>query len=255
MAKLPTLRPSLLDYLDEQKRNAQRQASSSAFARSGTAVSAEGVVTVDGELDVVGALVVDGTETVNGPLAVHGTAAFDGATTVGGTLGVTGTATFSGDTSIGGNAAITGTLSLPNGIVDNAALANPIVQGFNGASAVAFALSTASAAKASGNIVVPAGFTQAVVLVTVDASCQNTSAGADFLYVSAYAAGGSGGEAYAAVAAGGYGSVSASAGQLVTGLVGGGNLAFSVHCHTSVGSWTSAAGNIANANAMALFLR
>ena len=231
MSRLPETGPSLSRWLRQQERKAQRQASSSAFARSGTRVSAEGIVTVDGELDVTGAL------DVTGPLAVHGTAAFDGATT------------------IGGNAAITGTLSLPSGIINNDALANPIVQGFNGVSAGPFALSTTSVAKASGNIVVPAGFTQAVVLVTVDASCQNTSASADFLYVSAYAAGGSGGEAYAAVAAGGYGSVSASAGQLVTGLVGGGNLTFSVHCRTSVGSWTSAAGNIANANAIALFLR
>ena len=61
MSKLPTLRPSLLDYLTEQKRNALRQASSSAFARSGTSVTAEGVVTVDGELDVTGAMVVGGT--------------------------------------------------------------------------------------------------------------------------------------------------------------------------------------------------
>lgn len=48
MSKLPTLRPSLLDYLVEQKRGAARQARTSAFARSGTSVTAEGVTTVDG---------------------------------------------------------------------------------------------------------------------------------------------------------------------------------------------------------------
>jgi len=50
MSKLPTLRPSLLDYLEGQKRNAKRQANSSAFARSGTSVTAEGVVEVGGLL-------------------------------------------------------------------------------------------------------------------------------------------------------------------------------------------------------------
>jgi len=43
MSKLPTLRPSLLDYLTEQKRNAKRQANSSAFNRSGVTVTPDGL--------------------------------------------------------------------------------------------------------------------------------------------------------------------------------------------------------------------
>jgi len=47
-------------YLRQQARNAQRQASSSAFARSGTAVTAEGVTTVDGTQNLTGDLNVSG---------------------------------------------------------------------------------------------------------------------------------------------------------------------------------------------------
>jgi hypothetical protein len=70
MSKLPTLRPSLLDYLVEQKRGAKRQANTSAFARSGTRVSAEGMTTVDGELDVTGNLVVSGHAAIEGTLSL-----------------------------------------------------------------------------------------------------------------------------------------------------------------------------------------
>ena len=60
MSRLPTLRPSLLDYLVEQKRGAARQARTSAFARSGTSVTAEGVTTVDGTQNLTGDLNVSG---------------------------------------------------------------------------------------------------------------------------------------------------------------------------------------------------
>jgi len=157
-------------YVRQQTRQIERQASSSAFNLSGTSVTAEGVVTVDGEHHVVGALVVDGIETVNGPLAVHGTADFDG------------------DTTIGGNAAITGTLSLPNGIINNDALANPIKVQSIQLDVSNFAVTTSWATLVSSTITVPAGFTSAAVTVTGQVGCYNThttggsdGAGSDFL--------------------------------------------------------------------------
>ena len=50
MSRLPSTGPSLQRYLRQQARTALRMRNSSAFARSGTSVSAEGVVTVDGML-------------------------------------------------------------------------------------------------------------------------------------------------------------------------------------------------------------
>ena len=91
-------------------------------------------------------LTVGGSQTVNGPLAVHGTAAFDGNTTIGGTL------------------AVTGTLSLPAGIINNDALANPVKSqtGFNSTSN--FGLTTADVDLVVVVFTPPAGFTQATVI-------------------------------------------------------------------------------------------
>ena len=61
MSKLPESPMTLSRHLRQQQRQMVRMVNSSAFARSGTTVTAEGVVTVDGELDVTGAMVVGGT--------------------------------------------------------------------------------------------------------------------------------------------------------------------------------------------------
>lgn len=146
MGKLPETGPSLQRYLRRQARQAQRQAQSSGFARSGTSVTAEDVTQVDGTLNVAGNL------NVSGPAAI------------GGTLGVTGPATFSGTTSIGGNAAITGTLSLPAGIINNAALANQVSPAVAASvTQTGWATTTSLVTKATTTVTVPAGFTSALV--------------------------------------------------------------------------------------------
>jgi len=145
MSRLPETGPSLRRYLTQQKRQANRAGNASPFTRSGSGVTAENEVTYEGVLKVLGQMVVDGILTVNGPLAVHGTAAFDG------------------DTTIGGNAAITGTLSLPAGIIDNAALASPVT-GDVGNNYVLTAVTSSWANYAGVSIAVPAGFTRAQVM-------------------------------------------------------------------------------------------
>jgi len=50
VSRLPETGPSLTRWLRQQERNAQRQANSSAFNRSGLTVTGEGVSTVDGTL-------------------------------------------------------------------------------------------------------------------------------------------------------------------------------------------------------------
>ena len=164
MSKLPDANPTLTAYLVRQRRQAERQANSSAFNRSGTSVTAEGVQTVDGDL------IIDGTETVNGPLAVHGTAAFDGNTT------------------IGGNAAITGTLSLPAGIIDNAALTSPVSPSawHADSGSTVFAVSTTHTDRATTTVTVPAGYTQALIFAVGQASAVNSTGIVDTLYAVSY---------------------------------------------------------------------
>ena len=58
MSKLPSLGPSLTAHLVENRRQMQRQAASSSFARSGMSASAEGETTVDGNLIIDGNLEV-----------------------------------------------------------------------------------------------------------------------------------------------------------------------------------------------------
>jgi hypothetical protein len=127
--------------------------------------------------------------------------------------------------------------------------------GFNGASAAGFAVTTTSTPVCSANIVVPTGFSQAMCLVTVDATCNNPTASADWLYVHAVAVSGGGGEAFAGVSAGGYGNASASAGQLVSGLVAGSSLVISTNVRSGNANWAASGSNAANVNGIVVFLR
>jgi len=87
-----------------------------------------------------------------------------------------------GSLNVSGPAVITGTLSLPAGIIDNAALASPVVP-----QAVYFSdshtLIAASAIVSTATFTVPAGFTSAIVSVAVQANGvnQNTTGGDDGL--------------------------------------------------------------------------
>jgi hypothetical protein len=130
-----------------------------------------------------------------------------------------------------------------------------VAPGFSGTSATNFAVPVAGAIVCTGNIVVPTGFTQAVVHVTCNATANNPTVGADWLYVYAVAVASHGGEAYTAVPAGGYGNASASAGQLVTGLVAGANLVVQCHVRSGLADWATSVNNIANVDATCLFLR
>ena len=233
MSRLPSTGPSLQRWLRQQERKAQRQQQSSAFARSGTSVTAEGVVTVDGELDI------------NGPLAVHGTADFDG------------------DTTIGGNAAITGTLSLPAGIIDNAALASPVKPQSVYFSAPNFAVSTTPSAKASSTFTVPAGFTSAVVSVNsrIYAINPNTtggwdSAGADFLYAESKIGADNGTAMPLMVAGSNYSGINFSPfSTVLTGLTGGGTFTITVVASTMYQTWAANTSNAAEVSGSILWFR
>jgi hypothetical protein len=70
MSKLPSLGPSLTAHLVENRRQMQRQANSSSFARSGMSATAEGETTVDGTLNVGGNLAVSGHAAITGTLSL-----------------------------------------------------------------------------------------------------------------------------------------------------------------------------------------
>jgi hypothetical protein len=152
MSKLPTLRPSLLDYLTEQKRNALRQASSSAFARSGTSVTAEGVVTVAG---------------------AQQSADFDGDLAAG-DAGTTGWA-------LNAARAAFGALFLRPGSIENDSLVSPVASDIVNFTDTGFAVTTAWSDAAATTITVPAGFTQLLATCTAGAFAvdPNTTGGSN----------------------------------------------------------------------------
>ena len=160
MSRLPSTGPSLQRWLRQQERKAQRQQQSSAFNRSGTSVTAEGVQSLDGTLTVAPDT---GFVSIDGSLGVHGTAAFDGSTTIGGDL------------------TVAGTLSLPNAIIGNDALTNMVAPASVQDSLMGFAIPTPSAVVRAKSLTVPAGITSALVTVTVRVFGVNSTAGLDSL--------------------------------------------------------------------------
>lgn len=80
-----------------------------------------------------------------------------------GSIDVTGTATFEGDTDIGGNLVVSGTLALPNGIIGDDALTNPIASAVGNHVLNAFTLTNTLTTIDTVTIAVPAGFTTANV--------------------------------------------------------------------------------------------
>src|SRR5665647_2124244 len=89
-------------------------------------------LTVEGDLVSTGNADITGTTHIGGATDIDGTLNVDAATTIGGTLGVTGITTLGAPTTVSGTLGVTGvttlggTLSLPAGIINNAALANPV---------------------------------------------------------------------------------------------------------------------------------
>lgn len=107
---------------------------------------------------------------------------FDGDVVIGGRIFTTGDAEFSGNTTIGGNARITGTLSLPAGIIDNDALANPLAFAADSADANVFPIPKTEVTVVSRTITVPPGFTTAVVQGFGTIYAMNSTATLDYLY-------------------------------------------------------------------------
>ena len=199
---------TLSRHLRQQQRQMVRMVNSSAFARSGTTVTAEGVVTVDGELDVTGAMVVGGT------------------------------------------------LSLPAGIIDNAALASPVVPQTVFLGANNFAVDVTPSAKVTTTITVPAGFTSAVVSVIGRVYAVNTTASTDFLYASARVnSDACNGMPLVVLGSNSSGINVAAFSTVLTGLVGGGTFTTSVRASTAYTSWAASTSNAVEMTTTILWFR
>jgi len=199
-------------------------------------IAAANILATAGISAVPNGIIVEGSETVNGPLTVNGVSVFNGSMT------------------INGAAAITGTLSLPAGIIDNAALAAPVTPDSAGLSATNFALTTTDAVLAQQTISVPAGYTRCLVFNGVSAGAYNNSGNPDSLWVTADINGTGGGGSAQNVANAGYGSASAFAVRTMTGLSGG-TITVATKVRTQQYNWAANTANAAHTNALFFFLR
>lgn len=176
-----------------------------------------------------------------------GDAEFNGNVDIGGTLNVT------------GNTVIGGTLSLPEGIVDNDALANPLQPATAHADAQNFSASTSWQTIMTVNVTVPAGFTRALILsLNTSVTVLNGSASEDWIYCSASI------PAYGGalpgwvvgspnVPAGKYGTAFDYRAVLLEGLSG--SFSISGQVITDIGTWPANISNKGNLDASILFLR
>jgi hypothetical protein len=220
--------PNGEDYIvrriQDVEKSVQQLAAADPYRPMGITPNAGGF-TVTGTETVTGALVVNGTETVNGPLNVNGAMA------------------------------VTGTLSLPAGIIDNAALANPVAFGQSSTVSTNFALAVTETTFAAGTIPVPAGYTKAQVTIIAVAGALNPNTTSDFLYATALINGVASRQIFGYVAANN-GSVEVMTAKVsfLTGLSGG-NIDVAMSLSTQTAAWASSGSNRAFVEASAIFLR
>ena len=228
MSKLPTLRPSLLDYLTEQKRGAKRQANTSAFARSGTRVSAEDVTEVSGQMQ---------------------SADFDGDLAAG-DAGTTGWA-------LNAARAAFGALFLRPGSIENDSLVSPVKPQAVYIEAQNFALSYTSAGTfVSLTVTVPAGFTSAVVSLVGRLFAINPNAGADYLS-GVTKIDGIGGDSVPLLVgpSGGSGHNVSAFSRVLPGLTPGGTFILALLGNSNIADWAANASNVAEVSGTIFWFR
>jgi hypothetical protein len=197
-------------------------------------------------------LATAGIRAIDGGIVVDGSMDVQGAETVSGTLAVTGNADFTGNVHIGG------TLDLPAGIINNDALQAPVYPAVYHADTQNISITSGSNVEKVGvDVAVPAGYTQALVSLTITMNMTNNSASTDLAYVGANINGTSPGWASVASATVGQAiSLNNTVVALVTGLTGGGTFRLTGKASSGTNTWPAAgSSNVMNLNATVQFLR
>lgn len=165
-----------------------REVTSNLLRSAGIKLTTLGM-TITSSLSVEGDLTTTGATTIGGTLGVTGPTTLGAPTTVSGTLGVTGVTTLDADTTVSGSLnvtgpmAVTGTLSLPAGIINNDALAHPVMFTGTWNDLSNFAIPTTPTEVIVASLTIPAGFTSMAFTVIGTAQVGNTSASAQFIYL------------------------------------------------------------------------
>lgn len=178
-------------------------------------------------------------------------------------LNVTGTETVTGTLNVTGNTIIGGTLSLPAGIINNDALANPVIPGVVNASATNFGLGSGSFADVvSASATVPSGCARLLATASGWIDCYNqkttggnNGSGGDYLYCK-IKVGSTVGLRTATGVSGSNGQATAGSGYsaLLTGLTPGSSVSLSTQGVSDYGIDPNT-GNIAILSATLLWLR
>lgn len=160
-----------------------------------------------------------------------------------------------GPMTINGDATITGALSLPAGIINNDALANPVQIATSSNGINNYEISTTSTVRVSVSLTVPEGFTEAIVIANPTAMGHNGTATPDYLYVQAVVQTVNGGELYSSAPAGLGAGLAAPFHTTLTGLTGGDAITVGVATRAGFNPWTASTANQANIYATAIYLR
>lgn len=203
-----------------------------------------------------GIFVSDMLMTISRGLRVEGTFESTGAATLGGDTDITGSLDVTGPMTVGGtmvvtgNATFQGNLAVPNGSIDNAALASPLVIVAAAPATVGgWAVSTASTAMAASSIPIPAGFSRATVTAWANMHFMDSSPNGGWVRATINGNGGAEMGGLANLQLG----QSASHTLSLTGLAGG-SIPVSCDVRASVGTG-GMSGRIAQINAVAFFQR
>lgn len=189
------------------------------------------------------------------PFGLSGMRLKNGGVVVEGYQTVTGTSTVNGAQTVNGALTVTDTVDLPAGSISNEALANPVATATASAGVSNYAIDTVASVRASVNLIVPDGFSRAIVISNAVAMGINSGTAAEYLYCSATVQAANGGELYTSAPAGIGASVSAQFEPTLIGLSGGDTITVGVATRTGTTTWAADPANQASISATAIFLK
>lgn len=160
-----------------------------------------------------------------------------------------------GFVNVNGAMTINGPLTLQPGSIENDSLANPVQMETSSNYLSNYAVGTTSTVRATVTLVVPDGFTQAVIIANPTGMAQNSTATTDYLYVQAVIQGIPGGELYTSAGPGLAIGVPSPVHMTLYGLTGGEDITVGVATRTGFATWAAAPGNQANIYVTAIYLR